>query len=1157
MCSLRHFFTGILMLTCFMQAHAQLQPAPRNRFIQPLKSQQLDSLSIIAESFVIKGPDGQPLDQAFYRLDFVKASLLLTLPEYWQNDSLLVQYRVFPVNFTQAYFHQDTSLIGQAGPGEDFLFRAASRRGRQQGLIPAETLFSSGSITRGISMGNRQDVSLNSAMNLQLTGQLSEEIGIAAVISDQNIPFQPDGTTRQLQDFDKVFIQLTASGGQLLAGDFELQRPAGHFMNFTRRAQGSSVNYKTNMESAGGLLQGASLEVSAAGAIARGKYVSNQITALEGNQGPYRLSGANNESFIMILAGSEKVYIDGMLLQRGMDHDYVMDYNMAEISFTSRRIIRRESRIIIEFEYAERNYARSLLFSGVQLQNSKTSIRFNFFSEQDHPGQPLFQELSDERIQKMSRAGDNPSMAFDWNIDSIGFRNDRIMYRLTDSLGVDTVFVFSTDPHLGVYQVGFTFVGEGKGHYRPLPSSANGKVYQWVAALDGIPQGTHDPIIRLVTPKKDQMMTLGTDLKIASNAMAGVELAFSNKDLNLFSDVQQANNTGYALRLHASNQIPLGGSQDNWQLHLSGEHEMVSASFSALERYRPLEFSRDWNLLQQSAGLMEHLSHIQVRILHPQKGMLAYSLRSLFREDQYRGLKNSLHTSLLWGKARISYEGAMLNSHGLHNTAFYRHQASLSRPLLWVEAGVEHQLEHNRMNHLQDEQLEQSSFSFDQWMFYIGNPAQAKNNYRLFWKIRHDMLPQGMHFREAARSREVGASWQMAASPSRRLQLTALARKLDITQPLDEQPASENTFAGRMDMFFSHAEGMLSSSLFYETGSGMERMREYIFLEVPAGQGFYTWNDYNGNGIRELDEFELAAFPDQANFIRIFVPTDGFVRVFSNLMSFTLNLDPSRVWSQQKGWRRMLSRFYNQLVFRVDQKMQGNLSVESFNPFGYLLDEQELSGLNASVRNTLFFNRSHPRFGAEWIVVDQRNRMLLSNGFESRRQRGSTLRNRWNINNSYTLALEASATERENLSEFFNNRNFQFRQYQVQPMLSYQPLSRYRISFFSGFTKIQNQQKDETARLRNIGAEAVYNTPGHSSLSGRYQLSRIQYPFELNTPIAFEMLGGLMPGKNHLWNIGWQQNLNNWLQLNLNYHGRKPFGLKSVHTGNMQLRAFF
>lgn len=62
--------------------------------------------------------------------------------------------------------------------------------------------------------------------------------------------------------------------------------------------------------------------------ISKRKIQQDKPEAVNGNQGPYKLSGNSGEKYLIVLAGTEKVFLDGRLLTRGYDNDYVIDYNL-------------------------------------------------------------------------------------------------------------------------------------------------------------------------------------------------------------------------------------------------------------------------------------------------------------------------------------------------------------------------------------------------------------------------------------------------------------------------------------------------------------------------------------------------------------------------------------------------------------------------------------------------------------------------------------------------------------------------------------------------------------------------------------------------------------------------------------------------------------
>ena len=125
-----------------------------------------------------------------------------------KGDSIQVSFRVLPLNFYEPYLNKSRrkSTAEERGIYNPFVYSPAKNN---PGSLKFDGLNKNGSISRGISVGNNQDLAVNSALNLQLSGKLTPEIDISAAITDDNIPIQPDGNTQQLQDFDRVYIQLS------------------------------------------------------------------------------------------------------------------------------------------------------------------------------------------------------------------------------------------------------------------------------------------------------------------------------------------------------------------------------------------------------------------------------------------------------------------------------------------------------------------------------------------------------------------------------------------------------------------------------------------------------------------------------------------------------------------------------------------------------------------------------------------------------------------------------------------------------------------------------------------------------------------------------------------------------------------------------------
>lgn len=1148
----------ILFFSCFSVITAQTYSNYKTKFIATNSDTiVLDTLSVVAASFKII--DTTLL--ATYELLDAKGLLV------WKNrkklpDSIQVSFETFPFLLSKQYYHKSLKQMQAASNNFANPYTFQYQKNNND-IFKMEGLNRSGSITRGVTFGNNQDVVVNSNLNLQLSGKISESISIKAAIADDNIPIQPEGNTQQLQEFDKVYIQLNDEKSQLVAGDFVLNRPPSHFMNYFKRNQGGSFN--TTFKEGKNNSHTHSFDASAA--VSKGKFSRNVIIGIEGNQGPYRLKGAENESFIIILSGSENVYIDGKLLQRGQENDYIIDYNTAQITFTAKRIITKDKRIVAEFQYVDRNYARSIVTFGHDFTTGKFQTRFHVYSEQDNKNKPVNLTLSDTQKEILRNVGDSINYALAPSIDTVDFSSIQVLYQEQDTIvnGITyaKIFVYSTNAERAIFRPSFSNVGQGNGNYININSSANGKVYQWVAPIDGVKQGSFEPLILLPTPKQRQMAIASTEYQINKNLKTGVELAISNYDVNTFSPIGNANNQGYGVKYFIDGKTPIKDSVKGISLLTLGSYEMISKGFTQIERFRSVEFERDWNRSTTLINDVQQIATLGLGIEKSKTYKALYKFNTFNELRNYNGQQHMLNSFYDKKGLKGTFDGSLLNSKSIeNNTVFLRQKGGISKSFNKknIVLGLFEEQEKSTFKALENDSLLTQSFHYFEWQAYANNADSSKTTYELKYINRTDWHPKNNAFKLASVGQSYIFSTGFNPSPGSTFKNTSTYRVLDIKDTTLITQDADKSLVNRIEYSVRLLKGSIQLSTFYELGSGLEVKKEYSFIEVAPGQGSYTWKDYNENGIKELNEFEISVFSDQAKYVKVFTPTNEFVKTFNNQFNQLVNLNAPAKWgTQKKTLKKLISRFSNQTAYRIDRKTADSNLEDSFNPFNNLNFDSTLVSLNSNLRSTFYFNRLDPKFGLDYTYQEPRNRQLLTNGFESRSNKSNAIRFRYNITRIFQLSGEALQGLKTNKSEYFNTRDFNINYTELEPKFTYQPNVAFKLILsFKYVEKVNNYNDSNNVVLNNnYGAELRFNEAGKGSFSAKINYIKINYNSDANTPVAFEMLDGLVPGNNITWNVGYQRTLANNMQVNFNYDGRKTEGNKTIHTGGVSVRAFF
>ncbi len=1107
-----------------------------------------DSLSVYPSSLTVTC-NGNIIPTENYTFDFNTATIQLkSVP----CDSVLLSYRVFPFDLSRPYSKRDISILFNEieSDRERFLIQ---QNFTVDDVFGGSEINKQGSISRGVSFGNNQDLGINSSLNLELSGQISPKLKLLASVSDANIPIQPDGTTNKLQEFDQLYIQIFSDDFKVIAGDFWLNKPEGYFLNYRKRAQGltASSTFRTKSTNA--------WYSQVSGALSKGKFNRQIIQGIESNQGPYRLKGSDNEPFIVVLAGTERVFIDGKLLERGQEFDYTIDYNTSEVIFTSRNLITKDSRIVVEFQYSDQNYARSLVQSATTYQSKKMKFWLNVYSEQDAKNQSLQQKLSLGQKSYLSTIGDDLALARLSSIDSSGYSPNQIHYKLIDSLGFDSVLVFSNNIDSAKFSATFIYVGPNKGDYLFDQQIAFGKIYKWIAPVVGIPQGDYAPARLIATPKKKQFVSSGLQYALSKKSIVNTELALSNNDKNTFSAIDNMDNTGYAGKINWKNTYNLFKDSSNLIQYENGINvEFLNKRFEPIEQFRKVEFDRDWNIRNMNYSGNQAIYTIENSLVSRKNGRIKMDFQRFTIETQFQG--NRLNTEGNWKQKGwvFGWDGSYLQSNSLTKSNFLRHRATITKTIGKIQVGFKDDHERNLFQS-GSSMLTNSSYQFYDYQFTLNQVDTSAVGYKFTYRERYDWRPKMNLLTAAAKATTASVEIDLKKNKNNQFTFISGVRSLKIidTSIIVQQP--ENTVIGRLEYNSKLWKNALTISTFYEIGSGLEQKKDFIYLKVNDGQGIYTWIDYDGDGIEDLNEFEIAQFVDQASYIRIFIPSSTYSKTYSNEFNGSFFLRPERLFSKKSGIVKQLGKFSNQFRMRVMKKTANGKNIELFNPFQVEIRDTTLISATSSIRNSLYFNRNSTIFGMEYNFQDNRSKSLLASGFDSKLARNHELVTRWNITKSLTILGKFNSGLKIAQIDYTVNRNYEIKSNSGIIDFSYQPTTTFRIG---GVYQINQKRNsillgNETSKANEISVNVKYNESQKGSLMADFKTVIILFEGNANSAVSYEMMEGLKAGKNYVWSLNYQRLLSKNLQLSIQYSGRKSGESKTIHTGGMEIRALF
>ncbi|WP_339658845.1 hypothetical protein [uncultured Polaribacter sp.] len=1087
---------------------------------------QLDSVPINSQKFKILDISKNRVLYSDYKVDFSNAILIIDSKKY---SEITVEYFRFPEFVTKVYAPFDEKLILQNATNNGVLYSLTTNKKASE-IKLFDGLETKGFITRGITSGNNQNAVTNAALDLEISGKLSKNVTLRANIFDTNIPIQDNGYSQNITDFDRIFIEMFSDDWRVRAGDISLKNDKSYFLNFTKQVAGLEVEANINDN----------LKVAASGAVVRGKFNRFTFTAAEGNQGPYKIYGANNESAIIMIEGSESVYINGLQINRGENEDYFIDYNLGEITFNTTFPVTNDMRIAIEFQYSDRNYTRFVTYEEVDFESEKLHIAGYFYSENDAKNQPLQQSLSTEQQQILANAGSNSDAMFSESAFLDTYNENKILYKKVITGAVEN-FEYSKVETDELYNVTFTNVGTNNGDYNLDRSIAIGNIFVFV----GVNQGDYQPIVNLISPTKSQFFVLKSDYNPTEKMQFNSEIALSNNDANLFSSIDDGQNKAVAVKV-GWQQILI---DKKWQLKTNINHEFVAKNFETIQRWETIEFNRDWNILTNDATKNYFQSEISLQ--NKKNDFVLYRFNNLNYTDVFNGNKHELTSKIQLNNTSFFVDGSFLeNTSTLENNSFFRARAKAEQRLKNAWIGTFINFETNSRKDLNTQEFINTSHRFKEYEGYFGIGDSTNIFAKIGFNYRNNDSIKSNKFTEINNRKTFYINSKLIKNKNTDVSIFANYR---ITKNFFTE--DEKNLNSRIVFNQKLLNDFLFLSSVYEISSGNVARQDYIYVKTEPGFGFYTWIDYNNDGVQDFNEFEIAQFQDQADYLRVPKPNLSYIATQRAKFQQNLTINP-RNWTLKTGVKKLISHFYNQSFLSVENEQERVGNSFQLNPFNF--DENSLIGLNLNFRNSLFFNKDLQKNSVTFTYGDSKIKQQYFIGNQENNIKLHQLEYAHKFADFWLIDLLGKTSKNTLETENFTNRNYEIDAKEIQPKLTFLYNDNNRFSAFYHFKNKQNKLEDfEALNQQKFGIEYFYISKKKNQISANVNVFLNDFTGSSNSPVAYQMLEGLQDGKNYTWSLLFNQKLNSFLNLNLNYLGRKSENSKTIHTGSVQLRANF
>jgi hypothetical protein len=647
------------------------------------------------------------------------------------------------------------------------------------------------------------------------------------------------------------------------------------------------------------------------------------------------------------------------------------------------------------------------------------------------------------------------------------------------------------------------------------------------------------------------------------------EMARSLADPNRLSEVGGISEDGGAyyggVRL-AALALPLGT--------LSGEvvGRYKEDDFEPFSRIRPVEFNRRWNVARSGAGfagidtLAEATAEGFLRWAYSERSHLQIEGGRIELGDRFDGQRGAIDLAFREGRwPGLSYRLDLVDAeNGLagEEGRWLRQRGRLDYPVPNTGLVPFVEVEQERRDQAV---LGTDSLVVDAIDFVEVRPGVQWTGPRLTAgaqvELRDERLPLGGAFADAATARTVRADARFRPSSAYTTEAQLAYRTRRFTEPFAEAGALDNeSVVVRWTNRWTPWQRAIELSTVYEAQTERSPVLQEVYIRVGQELGEYVWEDLNGDGVQQLDEFREEVTPLEGEYLRTFIPGDELIPTIGVQGRLRLRLDPARLLGDAPaGWRAALAQVASLTTLDVQET-----SEEPDLARVYLLDPGALQDpattLNGRFRigQELTFFRDRTRYGGRLYGQHLRSTNRLATGLERRRVQQLDAEAQAQALDPLSLRLRAS-WERTSSESAFASRRFDIESVEAEPEATWRFSPAFTLT--GGLRLARNRDTAGEPREARI---LIVPLRLRIAAANRLQLllSAERADVRVDGPLAvgqagFELTERRGEGVSYLWSAGGQYALNQFLRATLNYEGRAPAATPTIHNVRVQLSAVF